>query len=210
MLLLKVPVQVAVPVVGSGFGCAGVQVASASSDTPSDEDTSAEAARSQDFRRFTARHPSLFHRSQLAKHRTQLRQELPVGVEKANATLPFLMAVAFRQRNRQQYPSGYRHFMGPDPSAAALLALVVQVALVGQVAVVQVALFHQRARRSRRSGLALKTCPRVRQATRAAITSTACMSIFLVGAFFRMGAHPSMFRHGTTNQLSLRNNVVRP
>ena len=41
MLLLKVPVQVAMPVVGSGFGCAGVQVcASVGSDTPSDEDTS--------------------------------------------------------------------------------------------------------------------------------------------------------------------------
>ena len=53
MLVLKLPVQVALPVAGSGFGCAGVQVcASAGSDTPSDEDTSAEAASSQDLRRF--------------------------------------------------------------------------------------------------------------------------------------------------------------
>jgi hypothetical protein len=79
MVLLKVPVQVAMPVVGSGFGCAGVQVcASAGSDTPSDEDTSAEAARSQDFRRFDVV-PVLFPPEQIAVaiRDTQLSQQSP-------------------------------------------------------------------------------------------------------------------------------------
>jgi hypothetical protein len=51
-------------------------------------------------------------------------------VEKANAILPFLMAVVFRQRNRQQYPSDYRHFMGPDPSTT--LADFIQAAFLRQ------------------------------------------------------------------------------